>query len=222
MQTFQTPSPVTVVLDIPAGQIRLVATERADATVEVLPSEASKRRDVKAAEQTTVEFADGVLRIATADPNKVLGSSGSLDVTIALPAGSRIEGKAGAAELSSSGRLGTVSFDGAYRTVELDEIAGGTIRMHMGDLSIAKLTGSAHLRNGKGDISVAEAVAGSVELRTDAGNLTIAAAHGVSGTLDAGTAYGRVTNAMRNSEGAGAGLAVKATTSHGDITATSL
>jgi len=222
MQTFQTPSPVTVVLDIPAGQIRLVATERADTTVEVLPSEASKRRDVKAAEQTTVEFADGVLRIATADPNKVLGSSGSLDVTIALPAGSRIEGKAGAAELSSSGRLGTVSFDGAYRTVELDEIAGGTIRMHMGDLSIAKLTGSAHLRNGKGDITVAEAVTGSVELRTDAGNLTIAAAHGVSGTLDAGTAYGRVTNAMRNSEGAGAGLAVKATTSDGDITATSL
>src|ERR1700756_1354712 len=124
MQTYQTPSPVTVVLDIPAGQIRLVATERTDTTVEVLPSGASKRRDVKAAEQTTVEFADGVLRIATADPNKVLGSSGSLDVTIALPAGSRIEGKAGAAELSSSGRLGTVSFDGAYRTVELDEIAG--------------------------------------------------------------------------------------------------
>ncbi|WP_370385082.1 DUF4097 family beta strand repeat-containing protein [Catenulispora sp. GAS73] len=234
MQKFQTPTqtqtppqtqtqtPITVLLNIPAGQIHLVATDRADTTVQILPSDASKRRDAKAAEQTAIDFADGVLRIATDDPNKVLGSSGSLDVTIALPSGSRVEGKAGAAELFSTGRLGTVSFDGAYRTVALDEIAGGTVTMHMGDLSIAKLTGSAHLRNGKGDITVAEAVAGSVELRTDAGNLTIAAAHGVSGTLDAGTAHGRVTNAMRNSEGAGAGLAVKATTSHGDITATSL
>jgi len=222
MQKFQTPTPITVVLDIAAGQIRLVATERTDTTVEVLPSDASKRRDAKAAEQTAIEFADGVLRIATADPNKVLGSSGSLDVTIALPTGSRIEGKAGAAELYSTGRLGTVSFDGAYRTAELDEIGGGTIKMHMGELSIAKLTGSAELRNGKGDITVAEAVAGSVELRTDAGSLSIAAARGVSGTLDASTGYGRVANAMQNSEGAGAGLAVKATTSHGDITATSL
>ncbi|WP_194912256.1 DUF4097 family beta strand repeat-containing protein [Catenulispora rubra] len=222
MQKFQTPSPITVILDIPAGQIRLIATDRTDTTVEVLPSDASKRRDAKTAEQTTIDFTNNILRIATADPNKVLGSSGSLDVTIALPSGSRIEGKAGAAELYSTGRLGTVSFDGAYRTVELDEIAGGTITMHMGDLSIAKLTGSANLRNGKGDITVAEAVAGSVELRTDMGNLTIAAAHGISGTLDAGTSYGRVTNAMQNSEGAGASLAVKATTSHGDITATSL
>ena len=222
MQKFETPSPVTVVLDIPAGQIRLVASERADTTVEVLPQDASKRRDAKAAEQTTVEFAEGVLRIATADASKVLGSSGSLDVTIALPAGSRIEGKAGAAELYSTGRLGAVSFDGAYRTVELDEIGGGNIKMHLGELTIAKLTGSAQLRNAKGDITIAEAVAGSVELHTDSGNLAIAAARGVSGTLDAGTGHGRITNSMQNAEGAGAGLAVKATTSHGDITATSL
>ncbi|ACU69347.1 conserved hypothetical protein [Catenulispora acidiphila DSM 44928] len=222
MQKFETPSPVTVVLDIPAGQIRLVAGERADTVVEVLPSEASKRRDAKAAAQTTVEFSGGVLRIATADPHKILGSSGSLDVTIALPAGSRIEGKAGAAELHSTGRLGEVAFDGGYRSVELDEVAGARIKMHMGDVSIAKLTGPAQLRNGKGDITVAEAAGGAVDLRTDMGDLKIAAAPGVSGTLDASSASGRITNALKNSEGAGAGLNIKATTSHGDIIATSL
>ena len=222
MHKFQTPSPVTVVLDIPAGQVRLVASERTDTTVEVLPSEASKRRDAKAAQQTTVEFGEGVLRIATADPSKILGSSGSLDVTIALPAGSRIEGKAGGAELYSTGRLGEVAFDGGYRTVELDEVGSARIKMHMGDVSIAKLTGPAQLRNGKGDITVAEAVAGAVDLRTDMGDLKIAAAPGVSGTLDASSAYGRITNALKNSEGAGAGLNIKATTSHGDIIATSL
>lgn len=222
MQKFQTPSPVTVVLDIPAGQVRLVASERTDTTVEVLPTEASKRRDAKAAQQTTVEFAEGVLRIATADPNKILGSSGSLDVTIELPAGSRVEGKAGAAALYSTGRLGEVSFEGAYRTVELDEVGAARITTHMGDVTIAKLTGPAQLRNSKGDITVAEAVTGAIDLRTDMGDLRIAAAAGVSGTLDASTAMGRITNSLRNSDGAGAGLNIKATTSQGDIIATSL
>lgn len=222
MQKFQTPSPVTVVLDIPAGQIRLVAAERTDTVVEVLPTEAAKRRDAKAAAQTKVEFSGGVLRIATADPNKILGSSGSLDVTIALPAGSRIEAKAGGAALYSTGRLGEVAFDGGYRAVELDEVGGARIKMHLGDVTIAKLTGPAQLRNGKGDITVAEAVAGAVDLRTGMGNLKIAAAPGVSGTLDASSACGRITNALKNSEGAGAGLNIKATTSQGDIIATSL
>ena len=62
MQKFATTGPISVDLDIPAGTIRLVATDRADATVQVLPADASKRRDVKAAEQTQIGFHDGVLR----------------------------------------------------------------------------------------------------------------------------------------------------------------
>ena len=163
-----------------------------------------------------------MLRIATADPAKILGSSGSVAVTIALPTGSRIEGRAGAAELHSTGRLGEVAFDGGYRAVELDEVGGARIKVHTGDVSIAKLTVPAQLRNGKCDITVAEAVAGAIDLRTDMGDLKITAARGVSGTLDAKSGYGRITNALRNADGAGAGLNIKATTSHGDIVATSL
>ena len=222
MQKFDTAGPIAVVLEIPAGRVRFIADERADVIVEVLPAEAGKKRDVKAAEQTEVEFRDGVLRIVTVDANRVFGSSGEIDVTVQLPAGSRVEGKAGAAELYSTGRLGEVVFDGGYRTVELDEVASAVVKAHTGDVSIGSLSGPAQISNGKGDITVAKAVAGEVVLRTGSGNLKIAAAEGVSATLDASTAYGRISNALKNSEGAGAALVVKATTSHGDITATSL
>ncbi|MFD0147977.1 hypothetical protein ACWGQ4_03625 [Streptomyces sp. NPDC055721] len=50
MQKFDTPAPVSVVLDIPAGRIRTNAADRTDTTVEVLPLDASKSRDVKAAD----------------------------------------------------------------------------------------------------------------------------------------------------------------------------
>jgi hypothetical protein len=222
MQKFATPSPVSVVLDIPGGSVRLIAADRADTVVEVLPADASKRRDVKAAQQIEVGYRDGVVTIASPQANRVLGSSGSLRVTIELPAGSRVEGKAGAAELHTVGRLGDIAFEGAYRTVVLEEAASATLQVHAGDVSIARLAGPARIRNGKGDITIAEAHAGTVELRTDMGNLSIAAARGASATLDAGTSYGRIDNTLRNSDGAGAGLTIKATTSHGNITASSL
>ncbi len=61
---------------------------------------------------------------------------------------------------------------------------------------------------------------GAVVLRTQSGDISVAAAAGVSATLDAGTDHGRVSNALRN-DGT-AGLDIRATTSHGDITARSL
>ena len=38
MQKFDTPAPISVVLDIPAGRIRFIAADRADTAVEVLPA----------------------------------------------------------------------------------------------------------------------------------------------------------------------------------------
>ncbi|GGN23166.1 hypothetical protein GCM10010109_38020 [Actinoplanes campanulatus] len=54
------------------------------------------------------------------------------------------------------------------------------------------------------------------------GNVAIAAAHGVSATLDAGTGYGRINNTLLNTDGTAAALTIHATTTHGDITARSL
>src|SRR5437868_4965234 len=98
MRTFDTPAPISAVLDIPAGQVRIIAADRADTTIEVLPAEAAKSRDVKAAEQTTVAYGDGVLRIDASTKNQYFGPFGSIDVTIQLPAGSRVEVKAASVE----------------------------------------------------------------------------------------------------------------------------
>ncbi len=121
MQKFATTSPITAVLDIPAGRIQVIAADRADTVVEVLPANAGKSRDVKAAEEIKVGYGDGVLRIEAPEAaNRLLGHSGSVEVTVQLPAGSRIEAKAGAAEFRGVGRLGDVDFAGGYRSVKLD------------------------------------------------------------------------------------------------------
>ncbi|MGC5005248.1 MULTISPECIES: DUF4097 family beta strand repeat-containing protein [unclassified Streptomyces] len=222
MQKFDTPAPISAILDVPAGRIRFIAADRADTAVEILPADASKGRDVKAAEQITVEYGDGVLRVeASPAKNRILGSSGSVEVTIQLPVGSRIEAKAASAEFRGVGRLGDVGFEGAQGSVKLDETASARLTLLAGDVSVGRLGGPAEISTKKGDIRIAEAVRGTVVLHTEAGEVSVGAARGVSASLDAGTTYGRIHNALKNTDGA-AGLNIHATTAYGDIVARSL
>ncbi|ROS38618.1 DUF4097 family beta strand repeat-containing protein [Amycolatopsis thermoflava] len=186
MQNFATTAPIAAVLTVPAGRIHLTAADRADTTVEVTPANPGKSRDVQLAEQTTVTYADGVLRVeAPESRNQFFGPSGSVAVTVRLPAGSRVDVTSSAAELRATGRFGDVTVEGAYRDIHLDE-----------------------------------AVSGTVVLRTQAGDITVGAAAGVSATLDAGTDHGRISNALKNN--GSPELTIRATTSQGDIAARSL
>jgi hypothetical protein len=221
MQKFDTPAPISTFLDIAAGRIQFIAADRADTTVEVLPANPGKSRDVQMAEQTTVTYADGVLRIHTPEAtNQLFGPNGSVEVTIQLPAGSRVEGKAAASELRGVGRLGDIAFEGAYRQIKIDEAASLRLTALDGDVEVGRLTGPAEISTARGDIRITEAVRGTVVLRTQSGDISVAAAAGVSAALDAGTGYGRVSNALKND--GSAELDIRATTSHGDITARSL
>ncbi|TDB78019.1 hypothetical protein E1264_37050 [Actinomadura sp. KC216] len=221
MRKFDTTAPITAVIDIPAGRVQIIAADRADTAVEVLPASAAKGRDVKAAEQTTVGFGDdGVLRIQAPAGNQVFGPSGAVEVTVKLPAGSRVEATTSGAELRTVGRLGDLAFAGAYRHVKIDEAAGVRLTALDGDVEIGRLTGPADIGTQRGDIRIAEATGGTVVLSTRSGDITVGAAAGVSAALDAGTASGRIDNALKN-DGT-AELEIRATTSHGDITARSL
>ncbi|MFD5798416.1 DUF4097 family beta strand repeat-containing protein [Streptomyces diastatochromogenes] len=221
MQKFDTPAAISAVLDIPAGRVQFIAADRGDTTVEVRPANPAKSRDTKAAEEITVSYAEGVLRIAAPTPgNQLFGPSGSVEVTVQLPAGSHVEARTAGCELRGVGRLGDIVFEGAYRQIKIDEAASVRLTATDGDVEVGRLGGPAEISTARGDIRIAEAVRGTVVLRTQSGDITVGAAAGVSATLDAGTTYGRVSNALKN-DGT-AELDIRATTSAGDITARSL
>ncbi|QKV76107.1 DUF4097 family beta strand repeat-containing protein [Amycolatopsis sp. Hca4] len=220
MHEFTTTAPITTVLSIPAGRVRFAASLREDTVVEVLPADPAKSRDVKAASEASVTFDDGVLRVSLEARNQYFGPSGAVDVTVSLPAGSSVEAKAASVSLRGVGRLGDVTVSGAHGEVAFDEAASLRLTAHAGDVSIGRLTGPAEITTGKGDIRIAEAASGDLVLSTQAGNIEVGAAAGVSASLDAGTTYGRIRNALKN-EGT-AGLRIQATTAYGDIDAHSV
>jgi DUF4097 and DUF4098 domain-containing protein YvlB len=220
MKKFDTPAPVSAVVNIPAGLVRFAAADRADTVVEVLPTDSGNSRDVKLAAQVTVEFGDGVLRVEAPAVNRMMGSSGSVEVSVQLPTGSRVEAKAASAELRTVGQLGEVIVDAQHASVNVEEAASGRLTLLAGDIQVGRLGGNAQISTGKGSIQVAEAAAGAVELRTEAGSITVSAAAGVSASLDASTGYGRISNGLAST--GTADLTIRATTGHGDITARSL
>jgi hypothetical protein len=221
MHTFATWGPVTATVNIPAGSIQVTAAGPGTATVEIRPADPSKSRDVKLAAQTTAGYSGGILAIAGPAGNRVLGSTGAVEVTVELPAGSRVEARAASAELTTAGQLGDVVFDSSQATVQIDHAATARVTTVDGDVTVGRLDGDAEIRTVKGDIQVTEATGGTLTLRAQAGSITAGAASGVPATLDAGTTVGRISNALVNTGGAG-GLTIHATTTVGDITARSL
>jgi hypothetical protein len=220
MQTFVTPAPVTAVIAVPAGRIRLVAADRADATVEIRPADPSKGRDAKLAERITASYADGTLRVTAPAAGRVLGSTGAVEVTVCLPAGSAVQAKTASAQFTTEGPLGDVTLDSAQATVSLDHAASARITIVDGDITAGHLGGDAELRTARGSIQVTEAIRSTLVLRTETGAITVAAAQGVSAALDAGTTIGRITNTLKNT--GTTELTIHATTTVGDITARSL
>src|SRR4051812_18869570 len=112
MTTFESREPVTVTLELTVADVRIVASDRTDTTVEVRATNATRRGDVAAAEQTRVDYADGRLAIRMPKGMRLLplGRRESIDLEIGVPAGSQIRGDAAVAALRSTGRLGECRF----------------------------------------------------------------------------------------------------------------
>ncbi|RAG81151.1 hypothetical protein DN069_34350 [Streptacidiphilus pinicola] len=221
MQKFAATAPVTAVLNIAAGRIQVIAADRTDTTVDVRPANPAKSRDVKAAEQTTVAFADGTLRIGGAEPrNQYFGPTGSVEITLQVPTGSHLDARTASCELRGVGRLGDITFEGAYQHIKIDEAANVRLTAVDGDVEIGRLGGPAQITTARGAITVEEATHGAVVLATQMGDITVGATPGASASLDAGTGHGRVSNALKNN--GTIELDIRATTGHGNITARSL
>ena len=95
MPTFDTPEPIAVRVEAAAGSIRLVATDRDDTVVAVSPHDGSRPADVRAAEQTEVNYQSGKLTVSAPRRGFALFRGGAIDIDIALPSRSRVESGGG-------------------------------------------------------------------------------------------------------------------------------
>jgi hypothetical protein len=191
MPTFDTPQPIAVSLELGVGDVRITASDRDDTVVDVRPSDPAKKADVTAAEQTRVEYADGRLLVKAPKGWRRHGPRSeyeSIDVEIAMPAGSRVDGEAGVAALRSSGRVGEVRFRTGVGEIHLDRTGSVEIRTGAGDVTVEEAEGRAEIRTGAGALQVGS-VGGPAVVKNSNGDTWLG---DVAGDLRVNAANGRI------------------------------
>ncbi|GAA4401268.1 DUF4097 family beta strand repeat-containing protein [Tsukamurella soli] len=190
---FETPEPVAVVLDLVIGEVRIVAGERSDTSVEVRPGGHATADDVRAAEDVEVRFADGRLTIASHRRRQLFwrlmwsAKTPTVDITVELPSGSDLQGRLAYGSLDTRGRMARVEIDSDYGAIDIAEATA--VR--------ADSNGSIHLGRVDGDARVTNKY-GATSIRQVHGDLTVEATYGsisvdlAEAGADVKTAYGPV------------------------------
>jgi hypothetical protein len=217
MPRFDTPEPISVTIDLVVGDTHISASDRDDTVVEIRPSDPSQETDVRAAEQTRVEYSAGRLLVKAPKPRNLglFGKPGSIDVTIGLPAGSHVTSDASVGALQCVGRLGECRVKTSAGDIKLDHTgpidlntsAGAVVVDHAagpaevstgtGRVRLRAVEGTVLIKNSNGDCWVGEA-AGDLRVRTANGDIAVDDAHA---GVTANTSMGEVRiGAIRRGE----------------------
>jgi hypothetical protein len=209
MPTFDTPEPVSVIVELGVGNIRIVTGDRTDTNVEVRPSDPTKQGDVTAAEQTRVEHAGGRLLVKAPRGWRQYtfrGGGESVDVHIEMPAGSHVRGEAAVAALHSTGRLGECRFKTGVGEIQVDQAGPVQLTTGGGDVLVGRAVGRAEISTGSGAVRIGE-VDGTAVVKNSNGEIWIGE---ITGELRVSAANGRIAVDQAHA-------AVDARTANGDV-----
>lgn len=209
MPTFDTPEPIAVTLDLGVGDIRIVASDRADTVVDVRPSDPARKSDVTAAEQTRVEYASGRLLIKAPKGWRqwtFRGGGESIDVEIGLPAGSQLRCEAGVAALRCSGRIGECRYKTGVGDIRLDHAGPVDLKTGAGDITVERVIGKAEISTGSGAVGIGS-IDGAAVVKNSNGDTWIGE---ITGDAHVNAANGRISIDLAHAP-------VAAKTANGDV-----
>ncbi|WP_151483274.1 DUF4097 family beta strand repeat-containing protein [Streptomyces albicerus] len=202
MPSFDTPEPISATAHVEAGTIQFTAGDRLDTVIEVRPRDPKKDQDLRAAKQTEVTYASGVLTVRTPKAN-LLGRTGTVDVTVELPTGSRIDMTGGWAQVLGEGRLGQVRVKTSSGEVRLGTTGPLQATAPNGSISVDRVEGMAEITTSSGSLRVG-LVDGPAVLKNSHGTTTVGAAtgelrvSGANGDIDIARAEGSVAATTTN------------------------
>jgi hypothetical protein len=145
MPAFATPDPITATVEVAGAEVQVTASDRTDTVVLVEPLNAASRKDVKVADRTKIDLADGQLSVKTTTPGD---KSGSVSITIDLPAGSGLAAYLAHSSVQVDGPVGQCELHLASGRVQLDRINVLRADISAGEVEIGHIAGRADIEGG--------------------------------------------------------------------------
>lgn len=179
MPSFDTPEPIVANLEPVVGNIRVIASDRTDTTVDVRPSDETEASDVKAAEQTRVEYSNGTLLVKAPRmrPLDFTNKTRSIEVTIELPSGSELLGTTGVGDLHGTGRLGKTRYKTGAGHLQLEHTGELNLNTGAGNIVVGQVTGNAEINTSTGRVQIGS-ISGTGVIKNSNGATTVGTASG--------------------------------------------
>jgi DUF4097 and DUF4098 domain-containing protein YvlB len=229
-ETFQTPDPPKVRIQLAAGEVVLETADVQETSVEV---EGPNEDDAKIFER----HGEIVVEVG----KKFFGSNNGHSVRVTAPDGTTIDANVASATVEGRGRFGAVDVNTASGDVTFEEV-GGRLKVNTasGDVDIKHVSGEAKINSASGDVTVGEADAdmrvgtasgdqevrsaasGKVELQSASGDVEVGIRRGSKVFMDLSSMSGDTTSELELGdappEGDGPLVDLRVRTMSGDIT----
>lgn len=189
MPTFPAPGPVPVVVEVPFAHLHVVASERDDVVVTVLPTDPGKSGSVRAAGEVLVAREGDAVTVTYPGSWKqwVLPfAAGTADITVEVPTGSAVRGKTGS--LFAEGALDSVEMTLSAGDARVDDVARLGVKVSAGSVVARRVDGTVDVKVSAGGVRIDE-VAGDGTIRATNGTTTVGS---VSGSLDVHGSNGEI------------------------------
>lgn len=163
-QTYATPEPLEVSVEIQSGDITVTAADVAETTVEVTGERADEVR---------VEHGEG--RLLVLGPRGRFGPfrHHDLRVRITAPHDSVLSTRTGSADVVVTGRLASAILKSGSGLLRIEEVTGDlTAETGSGDVVLDRIGGEVRARSGSGDLAV-ESLAGVGSFSTGSGDIAL-------------------------------------------------
>ena len=182
-ETFRTPGPLALSIELHAGEIELETVDGEVTTVELEPAR-SNDASREAVERARVELREraggGQELVIAVDEQRtwgyVLGRGAEVTARVSCPHGTNVRVQASSADVAGSGRYGQVSVSTASGDVELDRVGGDArVSTASGDVRVAEVEGEARMNTASGDVE-AGGLGGAATVNTASGDVVVARA----------------------------------------------
>lgn len=223
IESFATPGPVALRINVPAGDVDIETTETGETTVEleVRGHDADQiEREVRIEARPR---GDGHEVVVDADERGGLSRNVEYRVRVSAPNGAELESNLASADLRARGRLGAVAVNVASGDVDLERVASARVNSASGDVRIAESSGAVKVNTASGDIGLRSVAEGEVTLHSASGDLEIGIAKGSRLFVDAQSLSGETSSELELESGSplagdeGPLVELRAQTMSGDI-----
>ena len=179
-ERYDTPEPIRLRLEVPAGRVRVETGGERETTVDVEPAgddEATR----EAAEHTRIEFGSGELSVVVPGQRafgRPFGRRGAVLVRVTTPSGATAVIKTRSADVEARGRYARAQISSTSGDIEIGEVEGeADFNTVSGDLRAGPIGGNAQFNAVSGD-AVLERVGGRLRANAVSGDVTVREASG--------------------------------------------